>query len=53
MVAAQMLSSIVVPGLVAMTFAFDQASSIDLALVLALLCLPGSLLYALFSERWL
>lgn len=52
-VAAQMVTSIGVLALVTMTFAFDEASSIDLALVLGLLCLPASLLYALFLERWL
>lgn len=52
-VAAQVLASIGMLALVIMTFAFNQASSIDLALVLGLLCLPASLLYALFLERWL
>lgn len=52
-VAAQMVASIGVLALVTMTFAFGQASSIDLALALGLLCLPASLLYALFLERWL
>ena len=52
-VAAQMVASIGVLALVAMSFAFGQASSIDLALALGLLCLPASLLYALFLERWL
>ena len=36
-----------------MTFAFDQSSFIDLALTLALLTLPGTLVMALFLERWL
>ena len=39
--------------LVSMTFAFDQSSFVDLALVLALLALPGTLVIALFMERWL
>ncbi len=39
--------------LVVMTFAFEQASSMDLALTLSLLALPAALLYALFLERWL
>jgi len=52
-VAAQMANSIAVLALIAMTFAFDQASSIDLALSLALLSLPATLLFALFLERWL
>jgi multisubunit Na+/H+ antiporter MnhF subunit len=36
-----------------MTFAFDQPALIDLALALALLSLPGTLLLSLFLERWL
>ncbi len=39
--------------LLAESFAFDQPSSIDLALTLALLTLPGTVLLALFLERWL
>ena len=39
--------------LVAMTFAFDQPSFMDLPLAMALLALPGSLLIAMFLERWL
>jgi len=35
------------------TFAFDQSSFIDIALCLALLTLPGTLVLALFLERWL
>lgn len=51
--AAQMASSVGALALVAMSFAFDQASSIDLALTLGLLTLPATLLFALFLERWL
>lgn len=50
---AQLASSLAVLALVMLTFAIDQPSSIDLALALALLTLPGSLLLALFVERWL
>jgi multicomponent Na+:H+ antiporter subunit F len=39
--------------LMALSFAFDQPSSFDLALALALLGLPGTLLFAVFTERWL
>ena len=51
--AVQLTGSLGVLALVAMTFAFGQASSIDLALSLGLLTLPASLLYAVFLERWL
>lgn len=39
--------------LAALGFADDQSATIDLALVLALLSVPGTLLFALFEERWL
>ena len=39
--------------LVAFDFAFDQPAAIDLAVALALLSLPGTLLFALVEERWL
>lgn len=51
--AVQLAGALAVLLLVMMTFAFDQASSMDLALTLALLTLPATLLYALFLERWL
>ncbi|HTT81006.1 MAG TPA: monovalent cation/H+ antiporter complex subunit F [Stellaceae bacterium] len=51
--AVQLAGSIAVLLLVVLTFALDQPSSIDLALTLALLTLPATLLYALFLERWL
>ena len=35
------------------TFVFDQSSFIDIALCFALLTLPGSLVLAIFLERWL
>jgi multisubunit Na+/H+ antiporter MnhF subunit len=35
------------------SFAFAQASSMDLALTLGLLSLPATLLFAVFLERWL
>ncbi len=53
LVAVQLVSSIGVLALIVMTFAFGQASSIDLALTLGLLTLPATLLFAAFVERWL
>ena len=53
LVAVQLATSVAVLLLALMTFAFDQSSFIDLALTLALLTLPGTLVIALFLERWL
>lgn len=53
LVAIQFATSIAVMLLVVLDFAFGQPSSMDLALALALLGLPGTLLLALFQERWL
>lgn len=53
LVAVQLTTGLVTLMLAVMTFAFDQSSFIDLALVLALLSLPGTLLMTLFLERWL
>lgn len=53
LVAVQLASVLAVVILVLMSFAFDQESSIDLALALVLLSVPGTTLYALFMERWL
>jgi len=39
--------------LIAFTFAQSEPAFIDLPLCLALLSLPGTLLVALFFERWL
>ena len=39
--------------LAAMDYAFDQPAAIDIALSLALLSLPGTLVFAVFQERWL
>lgn len=49
----QLASSLGLLIAVALSFAEDQASAIDLALALAVLTLPASLLFALFEERWL
>ncbi|MGN6314603.1 MAG: monovalent cation/H+ antiporter complex subunit F [Rhodanobacteraceae bacterium] len=53
LVAIQFATSVSVLLLVVLDFAFDQPSSMDLALTLALLSLPGTLLLVLFQERWL
>ena len=51
--AVQIASTMAVLLLAAMDFAFDQPAGIDIALSLALLSLPGTLVFALFQERWL
>ena len=51
--AVQLATALSALMLAVMTFAFDQSSFIDLALVVVLLGLPGTLLMALFLERWL
>ena len=53
LVGVQFTTASAILFLLAESFAFDQASSIDLALTLAILTLPGTLLLALFVERWL
>ena len=49
----QIASVVSILVLAAMDFAFDQPAAIDVALSLALLTLPGTLLFAVFQERWL
>jgi multisubunit Na+/H+ antiporter MnhF subunit len=51
LVALELATVITVFALMALIVAFDQPSFIDLALTLALLSLPGSLVYAHFVER--
>ena len=51
--ALQLATPLVSIILALMTFAFDQQSFVDLALTLALVSLPGTLVIALFLERWL
>ena len=51
--AVQTASTLGTLELAALGFAFDQPATLDLALCLALLSLPGTLLFALFEERWL
>jgi multisubunit Na+/H+ antiporter MnhF subunit len=48
-----LISSLTMLVLIALSFALGQSSFIELPLALALLSLPGSLLMALFLERWL
>lgn len=52
-VAFQLASALLGMLLTLLTFAFDQSSFIDLALASSLLTVPGTLLAALFVERWL
>jgi len=51
--AVQLSSAIGAIMLAVASFAFDQASSIDLALTFGLLSFPATLLFAVFLERWL
>ncbi len=53
LVAVQLATALASLLLALMTWAFDQPSFIDLALTLTVLSLPGTLLMALFLERWL
>jgi multisubunit Na+/H+ antiporter MnhF subunit len=50
--AVQMASVVTSWALAELSFAFGQPSFLDLALTLGLLSLPGSLLFAMFLERW-
>jgi multicomponent Na+:H+ antiporter subunit F len=51
--AAQLAISLATIMLVLMSFAFDQSSFIELPLALVLMGFPGTLVLALFLERWL
>lgn len=51
--AVQLATALATILLVMMTFAFHQSAFADLALALALLSLPGTLVMAMFVERWL
>lgn len=53
LIAVEFAAAVTVAILVLMSFAFDQPSTIDLALALSLLSLPATLLLAHFIERWL
>jgi len=52
-VALQLISSLTVLVLITLSFALGRSSFIELPLALVLLSLPGTLLMALFLERWL
>lgn len=51
--AYQIVTTVGVTILTLLTFATDQSSVTDLALTLVLLNLPGTLLMAVFLERWI
>lgn len=53
LVGVQCATAIATLMLVLMSYAFAQPSLMDLALTLGLLTLPGTLLLAVFLERWL
>ncbi len=53
LVAVQFVVSQAVFELVLLEFAFQQPSSLGLALALELLGLPGTLILVMFRERWL
>jgi multisubunit Na+/H+ antiporter MnhF subunit len=53
LVAVQIGTNITVLILILCSFAFDQSTLVDLPLTLAILSLPGTLMFALFYERWL
>jgi multicomponent Na+:H+ antiporter subunit F len=53
LVAVQLASVLASFLLIALTFALDEPALIDLALCLALLGVPGTLLMTVFLERWL
>ncbi len=53
LVAVQLATVLASLVLSLMTFAFDQSAFMDLPLAVALLSLPGTLVIALFLERWL
>jgi multicomponent Na+:H+ antiporter subunit F len=53
LIAVELATSLAIILLMVLSFTFDQASSIDLALTLAVLTMPGTMLLALFQERWL
>lgn len=53
LVAVQFTATMSALIMVTLSFAFGLPSMLDLALTLVLLSLPGSLLLAVFTERWL
>ncbi|HET8997941.1 MAG TPA: monovalent cation/H+ antiporter complex subunit F [Acetobacteraceae bacterium] len=53
LVAVQLAGTMTTVIMTLMSFAFDQPSWIDLSLTLAFLALPGTLVLAIFVERWM
>lgn len=53
LVAVQLASQFAVVTMILLSFAFDQPSALDLPLTLVFLSLPGTLLLAVFLERWM
>jgi multisubunit Na+/H+ antiporter MnhF subunit len=53
LVAVQLATTVTGVIMVLMSFAFDQPSLVDLSLTLGFLSLPGTLLLAIFVERWM
>jgi multisubunit Na+/H+ antiporter MnhF subunit len=53
LIAVQLATVFAMILLALMSFAFDQSAFIDLPLTLAFLSLPGTLVMAVFLERWL
>ena len=51
-VGVQLAGAVGTLAMTAMTFAFGQSSSIDLAVTFGVLTVTASLLYAVFVERW-
>ena len=53
LVAVQLVTSVGLMSIIALTFALGEPSSIDLALTMAILSLPATLMFTVFLERWL
>lgn len=53
LIAVELASVITALSLVCLSLAFAQPSFVDLAVTLALLSLPGTLVLTTFLERWL
>ena len=52
-VGAQLAGAVGTVAMAVLTFAFDQSSSVDLAVTFGVLAVTASLLYAVFVERWI
>ena len=53
LVSVALASAIAGQAMIMLSFAFDQDSTLDVPLTLAFLSLPGTLLLAVFLERWI